>query len=103
MSRADQRPQPPVDHPNRIEITDPNDPRIFEFQGLRDHVMRQLRERPDGDMAGLFVAEGDLVIERAIAGGYQLDSLLIDAKRSKALPGVVGANIPVYAAGPDVL
>ncbi|MEZ5343143.1 MAG: hypothetical protein R2706_17405 [Acidimicrobiales bacterium] len=24
----------PVAHPNRIEIVDPNDQRIFEFQGL---------------------------------------------------------------------
>ncbi len=54
-------------------------------------------------MAGLFVAEGDIVVERALAAGYQLQSILIDAKRNKPLPDVIDDAIPVYAAGPEVL
>ncbi len=54
-------------------------------------------------MAGVFVAEGDLVVERALLAGYELQSILIDAKRNKPLPSVVGDEIPVYAAGPEVL
>lgn len=54
-------------------------------------------------MAGVFVAEGDIVVERALQAGYRLHSILIDGKRTKPLPTVISAEIPVYAAGPDVL
>lgn len=87
----------------RIEVDDPEDPRIAVFQGLRDHVLRRLREKPGGDMAGVFVAEGDIVVERALRAGYRLSSLLVDAKRTKPLPEVIDPEIPVYAAGPEVL
>jgi tRNA G18 (ribose-2'-O)-methylase SpoU len=87
----------------RIEVTDPLDPQISVFQGLRDHVLRRRREQPNGDMAGVFVAEGDLVVERALAAGYELQSILVDAKRTKPMPEVIGDHVPVYAAGPEVL
>ncbi len=87
----------------RIDVDDPLDPRIEVYQGLRDHVLRRRREGPGGDMAGVFVAEGDLVVERAVAAGYQLVSVLIDGKRTRSLPAAVGDDIPVFAAGPDVL
>ncbi len=87
----------------RIEIDDPVDPRIEVFQGLRDHVLRRRREEAGGDMDGVFVAEGDIVVERGLRAGYQLISLLVDAKRTKPLPAVIDPAIPVYAAGPEVL
>ncbi len=87
----------------RIEVDDPADPRIEVFQGLRDHVLRQRRELPDGDMAGVFVAEGDVVVERALRAGYRLHSILVDGKRTRPLPEVVDDRVPVYAAGPEVL
>ncbi len=87
----------------RIEVDDPDDPRIAVFQGLRDHVLRRRRELPGGDMAGVFVAEGDIVVERALRAGYRLTAVLIDGKRTRPLPDVVDPEIPVYAAGPEVL
>lgn len=87
----------------RIEVDDPDDTRIEMFQGLRDHVLRRLREEPGGDMSGVFVAEGDLVVERAIAAGYQLHSVLVDGRRRQPMPDVVDDSVPVYAAGPRVL
>jgi tRNA G18 (ribose-2'-O)-methylase SpoU len=87
----------------RIEVDDPADPRIEVFQGLRDHVLRRRREEPGGDMAGVFVAEGDIVVERALRAGYRLTGLLVDAKRTKPLPEVIDPAVPVYAAGPEVL
>ncbi len=87
----------------RIEITDPDDPRIAVFQGLRDHVLRQRREQPGGDVDGVFVAEGDIVVERALRANYSLLSLLIDGKRTKPLPAVISDNVPVYACAPNVL
>ncbi len=86
-----------------IAVDDPDDPRLDIFQGLRDHILRQERELPDGDMAGVFISEGDIVVERALAAGYELVSILVDAKRTRQLPGAVDIAVPIYAAGPDVL
>ncbi len=86
-----------------IAINDPDDPRLEFFQGLRDHILRQERELPDGDMAGVFISEGDIVVGRALSAGYELVCILVDAKRSKPLPGVVPDSVPIYAAGPEVL
>lgn len=88
---------------SRIDISTVDDPRIAVFVGLRDHVARQARERPGGDRAGSFIVEGDLVIDRAIAAGHRLESVLVDARRSKALPARIDAATPIYAAAPEVL
>lgn len=95
-------PRSPV-HPNLIRVDDPADPRIEVYQGLRDHVLRQRREEPGGDMDGVFMSEGDIVVERALKAGYKLSSILIDGKRTKPLPATVGPEVPVYAAGVSVL
>ncbi len=87
----------------RIEVNEPNDPQIKVFQDLRDHVLRQKRERPGGDMAGIFIAEGDIVVERALNAGYELESLLIDAKRTKPMPALINDSVPQFAASDEVL
>ena len=48
-----------------IAVEDPADPRIEEFLGLRDHELRRRREAPGGDLAGIFIAEGDLVLDHS--------------------------------------
>ena len=85
-----------------IAVQDPNDPRIDVFQGLSDKSLRQRREGPNGDLAGIFIAEGDIVIERAIAAGYRLQSALIDAKRTQPLPTQFD-EVDVFAASDAVL
>lgn len=87
----------------RIDISDPEDKRLEVFQGLRDHELRQLREKPGGDMAGVFICEGDLPVERAINAGYKLQSILIDGKRTKPLPIEIKEDVIVYVASPKVL
>ena len=87
----------------RIDIDDPHDPRIAVFQGLRDHVLRRKRELPGGDMAGFFISEGDLVVERALRAGFRLESMLVDRKRTRPLPEVIEDSVPLYACGPQVL
>lgn len=87
----------------RVDIDDPDDPRIEVFQGLRDHVLRRRRELSDGDMAGVFIAEGDIVVERALRAGFALESILVDGKRTKPLPPTIDIAVPVYACGPAVL
>jgi len=86
-----------------VTVTDPDDPRIAEYTGLRDHVLRRRREAPGGDLDGIFIAEGDLVVERAVRAGYPVRSVLIDATRTAPVPGVVPADVTVFAAGPEVV
>lgn len=84
-----------------IPIADPTDPRIRIFVGVRDTDLRR-RRRAAGD-PGVFVAEGDLVVERALRAGYRLRSVLVDASRTRPLPGAVPADVPLYAASPEVV
>lgn len=85
-----------------IPIDDPLDQRIEVFQGLRDKALRQKRESLGGDMQGVFIAEGDLVIDRALGSGYVLHSVLIDAARKQPLPENF-RQVDVYSASPAVL
>ena len=48
------------------KVVDANDDRILDFVGLNDHKLRQIRERPDGDMASFFIGEGVQVVKRAL-------------------------------------
>jgi tRNA G18 (ribose-2'-O)-methylase SpoU len=84
----------------RVPIDDPRDPRIAPFVGLRDRELA--RRRPSGDR-GVFIAEGDIVAERAIRAGYDLRAVLVDAARTDPLPAGTDARVPVYAAAPAVL
>jgi tRNA G18 (ribose-2'-O)-methylase SpoU len=84
-------------------VDDPGDPRVADFIGLRDHELRRRRESAGGDLDGIFVAEGDLVLERALRAGYRPRAVLVDARRSQPLPPALPAGCPVYAAGPEVV
>jgi tRNA G18 (ribose-2'-O)-methylase SpoU len=86
-----------------IAVDEPGDPRIEEFLGLRDHELRRRRESPGGDLAGIFIAEGDLVVQRALRAGYRMRSALVDATRSAAVPDEIGGDVTVFAAGPEVV
>jgi hypothetical protein len=83
-----------------VPIDDPRDPRIAPFVGLRD---RELARRPPSGDPGVFIAEGDVVAERAIRAGYELRAVLVDATRTDPLPAGTDARVPVYAAAPAVL
>ena len=51
---------------------------------------------------GMFIAEGDLVVERALSAGCRLVEVLTDAASPSALVQNIDASIPVYAAHADV-
>ncbi len=76
-----------------IPVDDPSDERIAAFVGLRDRDL----QRQDG----LFVAESDLLIARALRAGYEMRAALVDATRSEPL--IVPAGVPVYGASRAVL
>jgi tRNA G18 (ribose-2'-O)-methylase SpoU len=58
----------------RLErLDDPADPRLRDFTDLRDVALRSRREPAEG----LFIAEGEATIRRAVAAGFRLRSVLL--------------------------
>jgi tRNA G18 (ribose-2'-O)-methylase SpoU len=72
-------------------VSDPGDPRLTDYLGLTDVELRKSLEAEHG----LFLAEGEKVIRRAAAAGYQVRSLL--ATEQKA-PGL--ADLAALCGGP---
>ncbi|GAB3154436.1 RNA methyltransferase [Micromonospora sonneratiae] len=79
-------------------ITDPDDERIADYRALTDVELRTRWEPPHG----LFIAEGELVLRRALRAGYRPRSFLVDAKRVDQLGDLAEAG-PAYAASQAVL
>jgi tRNA G18 (ribose-2'-O)-methylase SpoU len=81
-------------------ITDPGDPRLDAYLRLTDMDLRQAREPTEG----IFMAEGEKVIRRALDAGCELRSLLLEEKWLAALADLVEASVaPVYLAERAVL
>jgi tRNA G18 (ribose-2'-O)-methylase SpoU len=60
-----------------VWISEPGDARLADYAGLTDvHLRRSLEAEH-----GLFIAEGDKVIRRAIAAGYPVRSILVAQER----------------------
>ncbi|MBV1893686.1 MAG: RNA methyltransferase [Ilumatobacteraceae bacterium] len=82
-----------------IQIDDPDDPRFRQFR-LNERGLASRAQKRDDAGAGLFLAEGDLVVERAVAAGCRPLAALVDIQR---VPGVADElNCPVYGGGYEV-
>ena len=93
-----------VDLPAGVEwITDPGDPRLADYVSLTDVALRR-RTEPE---RGLYVAESEKVIRRALAAGHRPRSFLMAARWLTDLADVVAqarvGGIPVYAGDHDVI
>jgi tRNA G18 (ribose-2'-O)-methylase SpoU len=71
-----------------IEVTDPADPRLADYRDLRDVELRKHVETEHG----LFLAEGEKVIRRAVEAGFQPRSFLMPERRMEALADVLAAT-----------
>lgn len=80
------------------EITDAGDERIADYRALTDVELRTRWEPPHG----LFIAEGELVLRRALRAGYRPRSILVEAKRFEQVADLA-SQAPVYGATPEVL
>jgi tRNA G18 (ribose-2'-O)-methylase SpoU len=80
-------------------ITQPGDERLADYRALTDVELRTRWEPPHG----LFIAEGELVLRRALRAGYRPRSFLVDEKRIDQLGDLTTTTAPVYAAGQTVL
>ncbi|GAB2906120.1 TrmH family RNA methyltransferase [Streptomyces mayteni] len=82
-----------------IAVTDPADPRLVDYTDLTDVALRRRREPAEG----LFMAEGEKVVRRALAAGYPMRSLLLTARWVEALRDVIDAtSAPVYLVSPEL-
>ncbi len=84
-------------------ISDPDDPRVNDYTGLTDMALRRLREPAEG----LYLAESDKVIRRALAAGHRARSYLMAPRWLEDLADLVRDaerdGVPVYVAEPPVL
>lgn len=83
-----------------IEVDDPGDERLADYLRLTDAALRSRTEPAQG----LFIAESEKVIRRAVAAGYPVRSLLTAPRWVQPLSDLLGQiDVPVYVAGPEVL
>jgi tRNA G18 (ribose-2'-O)-methylase SpoU len=77
-----------------IAITAPDDPRLADYVQLRDASLRRHLEAA----GGLFIAEGDKVIRRAVEAGYRPRSFLLAERWLPGLRDVIERwpEVPVY-------
>jgi tRNA G18 (ribose-2'-O)-methylase SpoU len=79
----------------RIAVTDPDDPRLA--------IYRDLPQRNLTRQSGLFIAEGEKVVERLIASDYELESILAEPEFAVKHEAKVPRQTPIYVASRDVL
>lgn len=78
-----------------VELDDPTDPRLADYRDLRDVALRRLLEVEHG----LFLAEGEKVVRRAVAAGYRPRSLLMAPRFLDGLADVLagtGDDVPCF-------
>lgn len=82
------------------EVVDAADPRLVDYTSLTDVALRRVREPAEG----LFLAEGEKVVRRALGSGYEPRSLFMARKWWPALEPLLAAyDCPVYLADDAVL
>lgn len=86
-----------------ILITDPADERLRDFVGLTDVKMRRVLE-PEG---GLYLAESEKVIRRALAAGHRPRAMLMGERWLTDLADVVERaeddGVPVYTGTAEII
>jgi tRNA G18 (ribose-2'-O)-methylase SpoU len=84
-----------------IIIDDPLDPRIAAFH-LRERGLNTRANRREHVAAGLFVAEGDLVVERALRAGCIAVSAFVDSNEPPPVTNQFGADVPIYGGTQEI-
>jgi tRNA G18 (ribose-2'-O)-methylase SpoU len=76
-----------------VEVTDGDDPRLADYRDLRDVELRKHLEAEHG----LFLAEGEKVVRRAVEGGHRPRSFLMARRWLTGLADVLDASeAPCY-------
>ena len=76
-----------------VEVEDPDDPRLADYRDLRDVQLRRSLEAEHG----LFLAEGEKVVRRAVEAGYPVRSFLMAPRWLEGLEDVLApTDAPCY-------
>jgi tRNA G18 (ribose-2'-O)-methylase SpoU len=82
-----------------ITVDDPGDPRLADYTQLTDVELRRRREPAEG----LFIAEGEKVIRRAVDAGYAMRSMLLTPKWAEAMGDIAeSGTAPAYVVTPEL-
>jgi tRNA G18 (ribose-2'-O)-methylase SpoU len=77
----------------QVSVAEAGDPRLADYVSLTDVHLRRSLEAAQG----LFIAEGEKVIRRAIAAGYPVRSFLVAADKVATIEDVAAASAaPLY-------
>ena len=82
-----------------VDVADPGDPRLADYARLTDVRLRTSMESAHG----LFMAEGEKVIRRAVAAGFGVRSMLVTRDKLAGLADLAGiCPGPVYVISQEV-
>ena len=82
-----------------VDVADPGDPRLADYARLTDVRLRTSMESAHG----LFMAEGEKVIRRAVAAGFGVRSMLVTRDKLAGLADLAGTCPgPVYVVSQEV-
>jgi len=85
-----------------IAVERADDPRLVPFR-LNERGLATRADKRDDGGAGLFLAEGDLVVERALDAGCRPFAALADAARIPAIASTLASmGVDVFVGGDDV-
>lgn len=84
-----------------VEIERADDPRLAPFR-LNERGLASRAERRDDAGAGLFLAEGDLVVERALSAGCVPHLALADDGRVPAVAARIAERTDVFLGGEEI-
>ena len=86
-----------------VRIDDPTDERVRDYFGLTDVALRRILEPAEG----LYLAESEKVIRRALAAGHRPRALLMGERWLTDLADVVAdaeaSGVPVYTGSAEVI
>ncbi|MEN0020815.1 MAG: RNA methyltransferase [Planctomycetota bacterium] len=90
-----------------VRIEDPADPRVAVYRNQKDAWLAVQRgEDPADKRAGLFMAEGELVVRTLLASRHRIHSVLISDNRlavmADALAGIA-QEVPIYVGSASLL
>ena len=82
-----------------IDVSDPADPRLADYRDLRDVELRKHIEAEHG----LFLAEGEKVVRRAVEGGFPVRSFLMAPRWLEGLADVLDrSEAPCYVVSEEL-
>jgi len=84
-----------------VEVDDPDDERLAPFRRNERGLSNRPQRREDAG-AGWFMAEGDLVVERALSAGCRPVAALVDGARPPSVAFRLAELVPVHAGGDRV-